>query len=83
MPHAHDTSPSPHNLTSDALPSPSCGLLPCPTPVQLDDDDDDDLFFMPMMPAAIKMAEPSKFSVLAKPLGREEPKAFMIAMAGG
>ncbi len=68
------------NCRQSATHSPSTA---CALALQLDEDDDDDPFFMPMMPAAIKLAEPSKFSDLAKPLGKEEPKAFMIAMAGG
>mmetsp|Transcript_38183 Transcript_38183/g.85097 ORF Transcript_38183/g.85097 Transcript_38183/m.85097 type:complete len:606 (+) Transcript_38183:167-1984(+) len=44
------------------------------------DDDDEDPFFMPMMPAVLKMAEASKFTMLARPLGPEQPKPFMIAM---
>jgi hypothetical protein len=46
-------------------------------------EDEDDPFYMPMMPAAIKMAEASKFSMLAQPLSPAEDRPFMIQMEAG
>ncbi|GAX76083.1 hypothetical protein CEUSTIGMA_g3526.t1 [Chlamydomonas eustigma] len=45
-----------------------------------EEEDEDDPFYMPMMPAAIKMAEASKFSMLAQPFGPAEDRPFMIEM---
>ena len=46
------------------------------------DDDDEDPFFMPL-PSALKLADASKFSMLAIPISKEEPSPFMIAMEPG
>ena len=42
--------------------------------------DEEDPFYMPMAPVAIKMAEASKFSLLAEPLGPAQAKPFMIKL---
>lgn len=48
-------------------------------------EDEDDPFYMPMAPAAIKWADASKFTTLARPLGKMESPGgpFMIEMEPG
>ena len=50
---------------------------------QDEEEDEDDPFYMPMAPAAVKFADASKFTTLARPIGTTEASPFMIEMEPG
>lgn len=45
-----------------------------------EEDDEDDPFYMPLAPAAFKLADSNKYALLAQPLDNEQEKDFMIVM---
>lgn len=49
-------------------------------PEEDEDDDEDDPFYMPLAPAAFKLADSNKYALLAQPIDDQQEKDFMIMM---